>query len=297
LSLTGFLNNFSLAEILQVIDSGSKSGKLIVRALEQEEKHHIKGSYHLWFDRGNLVAINNNITNPNLLSFAEKQGLVDRPNLEGRLGQLCSTIEPIGSCLHRHGNLTKQQLELILQTQLEEIYQLFEVSFGWFKFEDLVDREQMPWKVMTGESIESRQITLNGLRKLTNWQHLESVLPTPNSLLEQIVIQHNFKLEPLEFKLWKFADGQTSLDKFSEVLNQPIVKVQRAAYGLIMAELIEAIPVFDVPKQKFSSTNNNWISSEPKEPKLASVSIQSVKVQPKPSNSLVGNLLRFLGKF
>ncbi|AFZ36076.1 hypothetical protein Sta7437_2543 [Stanieria cyanosphaera PCC 7437] len=294
MSLTGFLDNFSLAEILQIIDSGYKSGRLVIKPSPEKQEQEFAGSYYLWFEQGKLVSVTNNFSNTYLLSFVEQQGLINHPKLQERIRQLCSTIEPVGLCLYKHGSLTKQQLQLILQTQLEEIYKLFEISFGWFKFEDISDQDKMPWSEMTGESIEARQLALNGLRKLTNWKHLESVIPESNSILEQLVTQHNLKLEPLEFKLWKFADGETSLQQFAKAFNQPIVTIQRAAYGLIVADLIEALPVFDISVQSSLSTNKNQILPEPK---LATVGTQSVNTQPKVNNSLVSNLLRFLGNF
>jgi hypothetical protein len=312
LSLTGFLNNFSLAEILQIIDFGCKSGRLIIKPSSKTESTDFKNSYYLWFEHGKLVSITNNFSNTSLLSFIETQDLIDNSNLKDSIGHWCSRVEPVGSCLYRNGSLTKQQLQSVLQTQLEQVYQLFQVSFGWFKFEDVADENKMPWQEMTGETIEARQLVLNGLRKVTDWQHLESVLPAPNFLLEQLVTLHHFKLESLEFKLWKFADGKTSLDQFARAFNEPIEKIQKAAYRLIVVELIEAIPVFDtfrgattnrgkvLPESDKLRSQNNPVQAEfPSQGKVPQnkTEFPLINNNTQASTSLVGNLIRFLGNF
>jgi hypothetical protein len=292
-SLVGFLDNFSLAEIFQIINSGCKSGKLLIRP-SPVGSNSIKGSYYLWFEHGHLVTVTNNLTNTNFLYYLENHGLLKQPDFKNKIDRLCSTLEPVGSCLHRHGSLSQEQLQSIFQSQLKQAYQLFEIPFGWYKFEDVTSDNDLPWTEMTGESIGGIEVALNGLRQLDNWNHLASALPESNSTLEQLVTQHKFKLEPLEFKLWKFADGETTLKQFAESFDRPIIDIQRAAYGLIVAGLVEALPVFDVPVRS-NSTSKNQIAPEPK---LVSVESQSTNTQPvRASKSLLGNLLDFLGNF
>lgn len=274
---------------MQIIESGCKSGKLTIINFDSsktENNSQSKGLYHLWFDKGRLVAT----TNINLLSLIESQNL-KQLELKEKIGEICSITEPIGLCLCCEGFLSKEKLQSIFQEQLEQVYRLFEVTSGSFKFEDIADNKDMPWQEMTGESMGAPEVALNGLRKLKNWEHLASALPEPNCILEQLVIRHEFKLEPLEFKLWKFADGITPLSKFAEVFNQPIAKVQKAAYCLIVAEQVEALPAFDFVPQKSLLTSKNQISPERE---LLSVGNQPAKNKPKVSNSFLGNLLSFL---
>jgi hypothetical protein len=274
---------------LQIIDSGCKSGKLTIVNFDSsktENNSQNKGLYHLWFDKGRLVAM----TNIYLVPFVESQNL-KQLELQAKIGEVCSIKEPIGLCLCREGFLSQEKLQSIFQEQLEQVYRLFEATSGSFKFQDIADNKDMPWQEMTGESMGGLEVALNGLRKLKNWEQLASALPEPNCTLEQLVIEHKFKLEPLEFKLWKFADSTTPLSKFAEVFKQPIAKVQKAAYCLIIAELVEGFPAFDFAEQKFLLTNTNQISPEPE---LLSVASQQANNKPKVSNSLLGNLLSFL---
>ncbi len=278
---------------MQIIESGCKSGKLTIVNFDSsttENNSKSRGLYHLWFKKARLVTITNITTNINLSSLLESQNL-NQLELKEKMRGLCSTTEPIGSCLYREGFLNKEKIQSIFQEQLEQVYRLFEVKSGSFKFEDIADNKDMPWQEMTGESMGALEVALNGLRKLKNWEHLASALPESNCILEQLVIQHKFKLEPLEFKLWKFADGITPLSKFAEVFKQPIAKVQKAAYCLIVAELVEALPAFDFAPQKSLLTSKNQISPEPE---LVSVGSQQANNKPKVSNSLLGNLLSFL---
>ena len=55
MSISGFLENFSLPELLRLIDLGSKSGRLILQIRSAPERPDLVGLYHVWFQEGQLV--------------------------------------------------------------------------------------------------------------------------------------------------------------------------------------------------------------------------------------------------
>jgi hypothetical protein len=107
---------------------------------------------------------------------------------------------------------------------------------------------------MTGFGVRALKVALFALRTMHNWQSLTTLLPKATSALQPLRNQPNIQLEPLEWHLWEFAEGITPLGAIALQLNQPLLQIQQTALRLIIAGLVEEMPVVPVAK---SSTQSN----------------------------------------
>ena len=240
------LETFSLLELLQLIDSGSKSGKLTIYTPSESLIAGKKSTYHLWFDKGRLVAVTLNSNNSDLITSIESRGWLKRRVIE-KLENLCPTGVPLGTHLKNMGVLKPEQLQLIFQIKLEQIYHLFENSSQESNYQvtfvGITNASTLPWMEMTGVRIRARQVALLALRKVRKWDNISLLhpLPAPTSALEKLVLQPDFVLDPLELFIWKKADGTTSLENIAKQLHQSLINVQRAAFKLIIAGVLGEI--------------------------------------------------------
>ncbi|NJP17779.1 MAG: DUF4388 domain-containing protein [Hydrococcus sp. CRU_1_1] len=80
MSITGTLETFSLPEIFRLIDSGSKSGRLILQILPNQI--NLKSRlYYLWFEAGRLVAISDRLNSQSLIDIIKSRGWLDSKTL------------------------------------------------------------------------------------------------------------------------------------------------------------------------------------------------------------------------
>ena len=252
MTISGFLESFSFPELLRLIDLGSKSGRLILQVRSAQDKPELVGLYHLWFQEGRLVTIINRSHHQSLMTQIENQGWLG-DIFEQKLEQSYLPDIPLGLYLEQKKLITEEQLNFLFQTQIAQVYQLFEVPVGCFLFHEISaqsdsdKKRRIPWLEMTGKSVRAIEISLNALRVQKNWDIFAEQLPELNYALTRLVEHPAFKLIPLEWQLWELADGKTSLKAIAGKINQPLLNVQKAALSLIMAGLVDEMPILYSP--------------------------------------------------
>lgn len=250
MTISGFLENFSLPELLRLIDLGSKSGRLILQVRSAIDKPELVGIYHVWFQEGQLVTVINRSHQQSLIKQIKNQGWLNEKICK-QLENLSKLQIPLGSYLQKEQLLTEQQLNTLFQTQIAQVYQLFEVRVGCFLFHEISSEldqpRKIPWLEMTGKSVRATEISLNALRLQQNWDIFAEHLPESSYGLTQLVKHPNFKLIPIEWQVWELANGQVSLKAIAGKINQPIVKVQKTALSLMMVGLVDEMVIVYTP--------------------------------------------------
>ncbi len=296
MSIRGSFEIFSLPELFQIIDLGSKSGRLIVQVLAVDKGTENKGPYYLWFDRGRLVALTNRFNHRGLIELIEKQGWLSQL-ITQKLDRLCPTQTPLGDYLEKMKLLKAQQLGLLFQMQLHQVYQLFSLSNGWFRFDETSSEQNekevpfvVSWLEMTGKSMSAVEITLHALRVLEKWEHFSEQLPEPSSTLEQLIDKPNLQLSLLEWQVWKLSNKEHSLGAIATELNESLAQIQKVAFRLMVTGMVEEIP---------GASYNSTFAAFPQPALIAeSIEKQDRQQQASPkssfSDSFFPNLLNFL---
>lgn len=291
MSIRGSFEIFSLPELFQIIDLGSKSGRLIVQVLAVDKGTENKGPYYLWFDRGRLVALTNRFNHRGLIELIEKQGWLSQL-ITQKLDRLCPTQMPLGDYLEKMKLLKAQQLGLLFQMQLHQVYQLFSLSNGWFRFDETSSEQNdkeipfvMPWLEMTGKSMSAIEITLHALRVLEKWEHFSEQLPEPSSALEQLIDKPNLQLSLLEWQVWKLANKKHSLGAIATELNESLAQIKKVAFRLMVTGMVEEIP---------GAVYNSTFAAYPQPALIAESTEKQASQKSLFSDSFFPNLLKFL---
>lgn len=248
MAITGHLSEFSLAEIFQFLEQGQKSGLLTIAPLPEPKEVKASRTFYIWFQHGQVVAAANRSDGQGLMTLISQRGwLGDRA--ASRLIQSCNISQPAGLCLKSQGILQAEQLKLLFYVQvMQQVCTLFTLQDGWFHFDS---HQKIPNSEKTGLSAPATDVTLAGLRALKNWNALQDKLPDPDSGLICLVEgKPNQKLNQVEWQLWEFTDGKTSLREIAKNLSLPIEKLQQIAFRLIVVSLIEETPIIpDKPER------------------------------------------------
>lgn len=258
MAITGYLTEFSLPEIFQFLEAGSKTGVLQIQALPAQPgqvRHH-----YIWLKQGRIVAAANQLNHQGLIALISQRGwLGDRA--ASRLAQSCSADTPMGLCLKSQGILQSEQLKLLFYTQvMRQVCALFELQDGWFQFDPKVP---LPIAEMTGLNAAPTEVTLAGLRALRDWTALNEKLPSPSSALVSIIEgKPNLNINQLEWQVWEFTNGTTPLTVIAEQLRLSIEKIQQIAFRLIIVGLAEEVPIIAAPPPAAESGKSDPLNTE-----------------------------------
>ena len=244
MSIIRSLDLFSLPELFRSIENDSRSGRLIVETPISQDTAKRKGIYYVWFKDGHLIAFSNCLNQKGLINLIDRREWLS-PVVIRRLRKLCPTGVPLGIYLQNVKLLNQEKLNLIFQLQLHQVYSLFQMDGGRFRFDDFAELQNrivtVPWLEMTGQQIKTTEASMYALRLMENSENFVGQLPIPSQILKKIVTQPHLKLIATERQLWEMADGKTSLSTIARKLDQPISVIQMTGFRLIAVGLVDSI--------------------------------------------------------
>ena len=235
--VSGYLSNFSLSEVLQFTQEGSKTGLLIIQSLPSLTQESRR--YFIWLNQGRIVAAADRTDYQGLASMIIQRKWIAEPQLQSLIQQ-CPLRTPLGIYLKSQNLLSAEQMKMLFSVQIiRQICALFELIDGSFQLKSNV---KMPYLEMTGINIPATDVTLPGLRNLKNWSALQEKLPQSRSgLLGTIQGPPTIQLNAQERQLWEFTDGQMTIAEIAKELDRPIETIRQVAFCLTAAGLAEEI--------------------------------------------------------
>lgn len=268
MSIIRSLDSFSLPELFKLIASDSKSGRLMIETPISQETTKRKGIYYIWFEDGYLIAFSDCLNQKGLIDLIDQRSWIS-PAVICRLRKLCPAGVPLGNYLEKMKLLDREKLNLVFQLQLHQVYSLFKINGGRFRFDNFAELQDriltIPWLEMTGHRLKSNEASMYALRLMENSENFAGQLPTPNQVLRRAIAMPNLRLTTIERQLWDFADNKTSLLKIARNLQQPLPLIQATAFRLSAVGLVDTV----------FPTQSEWLIS----PETSDIFLQSEKSQ------------------
>ena len=228
MAIVGDLQEFSLPDLLQLIERGSKTGQLSIWAPG--------GIYRIWFYQGRVIAALPPQEEHRLESLLAHSGLVSERVVE-KLASFCGSEEPLGRCLQRQGLITPAALAKLFRHQLQTgLYSLFALESGQFSF---LPNVPMPYREMTGLSKGATAAVLEALQQLKLEQRPEKDLPEPDSCFWRTSTELPlFKLSALEWGILEQVSPSRKLTALARALGADLLEVRYACARLAKLGLI-----------------------------------------------------------
>jgi Domain of unknown function (DUF4388) len=297
MALTGYLADYSLAEILQFIQQGSKTGLLSI-SIEPNPAENIAGIYeYTWFQSGRVVAHAKDLSSFGLISMLEKRNWVGAETSASLRAQSKTLTSPLGLHLKSINLVDVEQLRILFHAQvLQAVCALFKLSNAKFHFDDRASVSQIKPE-MTGMSVTAVEVSLLGMRSLKDWTYLERKLPAPEFGLQRLQeALPEYKLDTQETQMFIAADGKCSIDELATEIGISVRKAQEIAFRLTAVSLLKEIaldsPSLEQSLRKAPAANSISASNAIS----ASSAINASSAKPKVSNSFLNNLVGFLKK-
>lgn len=155
MSITGNLRTLELAELLQWLAQGQKTGALVVENGKLEKR--------IYFRAGKIVCSESNNPEEHLGGFLVRQGLIDEATLSRAVKLQESTQILLGKVLVTLGSIAEDELHQILYRKTEEsIYELFTWEEGEFHFVP----DELPEQSMATLELDVTNVVLEGMKRL-----------------------------------------------------------------------------------------------------------------------------------
>ena len=167
MSLKGELGTMALADILQWVSQGRKTGTLHVSRGAVEKRVSFSG--------GSIHSSWSNDPRESLGQFLVRERLVSEEQLFRTLLRQETEGRPLGALLVETGSLKDEDLVRMLEHKAEEtIYDLFHWTEGHFEFKDGEIQRDVPFPV----NLDVTSVIMEGVRRIDEWERMREVIPS-----------------------------------------------------------------------------------------------------------------------
>jgi Domain of unknown function (DUF4388) len=240
MSLTGYLSEYSLAEIFDFVQEGNKTGVLSIEP-DRGLMRSLSDIYYLSFQGGRIVSVatSDGARNRGLLKMMAQRRWIPAEQIAGLETQVDLLSQPLGTYLKSRNTVNAEQLTLLFNSQvIAATCKLFEIHHGQFKFDP---QAPLAYGEMTGLSMTAKEVALLGLRMLKNWQGLADKLPVPESALQRLSSKPTVRLDTPEFQVWNLALGEMSIVQIATKLGMEQDKVCQIGFRLSSIGLVQEV--------------------------------------------------------
>lgn len=233
MSFTGNLKTVTFPDLLQLFSAGKKTGTVtIIRGIIRKE---------IVFKNGNIISARSQDAEEDYLGqLLLKSGRISKNDLQRAIYMHKTSGKRIGQVLLEMKLLTREELNLYLKQQIEEIiYNLFSWKEGEFIFKE----GQLPATREGLVEMNTMNIIMEGTRRIDEWDEIQKVLPNDRQILRVASVPQvksdEVTISLDEFRVITLIDGKRTLPEIIEASPMGEFVTCRAIYKLICAKLVE----------------------------------------------------------
>jgi hypothetical protein len=232
MALRGNLRDFTITQLLNLINLASKTGTLIVDGPNEQAYVSFRDGKlayaRIGHEEGSLAAV---LHRANKLNVNQYRAITERG---GKM-----TDKELGLLLINAGYVTQEDILLNLQTySTEVIRRLFTWVEGIFRFEtDILAPEDR-----INVRLDLENIIIEGSRQLREWEQLQDEIPSLEMALkftDRPLTNVNLNVE--EWRVVKFINPKNTMKQIASASKMNELEIRRIVYGLLQAGLVEII--------------------------------------------------------
>lgn len=235
MALKGNLRDFSLTQLLNLINLAQKTGKLIIEGSDE--------TVNVFFRDGKLAYAETGQEGSALAKILYKSNKLNRVQyqlIQSRAGDMSD--KELGISLINASYLSQQEILLALKNHFTGILnQLFTWPEGFFQFEN--NSTPPDGKITLRIGLEN--IIIEGSRRARELEHLQDEIPSLEMALKFVdrpgVNIRNIRLSREEWQVVSYINPKNSMRQIARVNKIGDLEIRRIVYGLLQAGLIEII--------------------------------------------------------
>jgi Domain of unknown function (DUF4388) len=235
MALKGNLRDFSVTQLLNLVNVAQKTGTLIVERSQEQ--------IYVSFREGKLSFARNGADAASLamvLYRARKLNAAQVRAINERSGGMSD--KELGLLLINSNYISQQEILSSLQAYyLSMVNRLFTWSEGLFHF----DTELLPPRDKITVRISLENLIIEGTRRMREWEQLQGEIPSLDMALKfcqrQGVNLRNLTLSADEWKVISFINPKNTIHQIAKATNKNDLEIRRIVYAFIQAGLVEMI--------------------------------------------------------
>lgn len=234
MALKGNLRDFTITQLLNLINLARKTGTLIVEGPSE--------TAYVSFRDGKLAYAqlgrdDNSLST--ILYRASKITAAQHRTLKDRAANMSD--KELGLLLINANYITQQDILNSLQTHFVSIVQrLFTWVEGFFRFENnLLPPED---KIITRLALEN--LIIEGSRQMREWEQLQDEIPSLDMALkfaDRPGAMRNVNLSVEEWRVVSYINPKNTIRQIARATQMNDLEIRRIVYGLLQAGLVEIV--------------------------------------------------------
>jgi hypothetical protein len=230
MALRGNLRDFTITQLLNLINLAGKTGTLIVDGPTDQASVAFRDGKlayaRIGHEDNRLATV---LHKANKLTVNQYRALVERA------GQM--TDKELGLLLINAGYVSQEDILLNLQQYFTEIVRrLFTWVEGFFRFE----AEVLPPEDRINVRLDLENIIIEGSRQLREWEQLQDEIPSLDMALkftERPLKNVNLSVE--EWRVVSYINPKNTMKQIAAANKLNEMDIRRIVYGLLQAGLVE----------------------------------------------------------
>ncbi|MFZ0532095.1 MAG: DUF4388 domain-containing protein [Anaerolineales bacterium] len=235
MALKGNLRDFSITQLLNLVNVARKTGTLIVeRSQEQVFVSFREGKLSYAHDGANAASL------AMVLYHAKKLNAAQVRAINERSGGMSD--KELGLLLINSNYISQQEILISLQAYyLNMVNRLFTWGEGLFHF----DNDLLPPKDKITVRISLENLIIEGIRKMREWEQLQGEIPSLEMALKFSqrpgINMRNLKLSVDEWKVISFINPKNTIRQIAKATNKNELEIRRIVYSFIQAGLVDMV--------------------------------------------------------
>ena len=234
MALKGNLRDFSLTQLLNLINLARKTGSLTLTSAQ--------GKAQLYFKQGRMTCATQDGQSDGLATMLLNAGkLSDDQARTIQARSQSNSDKEIGLLLVNAGYVSQRDiLQSIRKHTLDIVYPLFTWEEGMFRFEPNL----LPNAERVTAPIELENIILEGSRRLREWEMLQDEIPDMDAALrfaKRPASLRKISLSAVEWRVISFIDPRNSIRQIARQVGLSDFEIRKIVYGLLSAGLVELV--------------------------------------------------------
>jgi hypothetical protein len=235
MSLKGNLRDFSVSQLLNLINLARKTGTLTIEGPTD--------AAWVSFHDGKLIYAQMGNEDGTLTGILLRAGLISARQARAiRAHAGDKNDKELGLMLINAGYLKQQDiLASIRQYVLDLVFQLFTWTEGYFRFDPGV----LPPEGRITIRLNLENIIIEGTRRMREWERLKEEIPNLDMALDFVnrpganIREVNLNVE--EWKVVSYVNPKNTIRQIARANNMSELEIRRVVYGLLQAGLVELV--------------------------------------------------------
>lgn len=247
MALKGNLRDFTITQLLNLINLAQKTGALILEGPSEDIR--------VFFREGKLAYAQVGHKDNSLVTIlhrANKLTTAQHRAIKARAADMSD--KELGLLLINANYVTQQDIITILQNHFVGIVnQLFTWVEGFFQFEN----DTVPPRDKVTVRINLENIILDGTRRLREWEELQDEIPSLDMALKFTdrpgTNIRNINLSVEEWGVVSYINPKNTMHQIAQTTKMNDLDIRRVIYGLLQAGLVEIVRPKGIPRLELTN--------------------------------------------